>query len=645
MNILKKKAVILFIITGSFFSCSLNEYNPKFTTEDEKLQTFDGFYGLTNYCYQPIYGQLFTASDYLSTTEAGTDLWITANNSNNTQQLFYYEGLSPVTNATNKLFTQAYSSINLCNKVINKAPNVTEGSVNDIRVLTAEAYCLRAFYYSILVEQYGEITLTLNDNTQGVNYSPKRSSIADIYKQIIKDLKYATENLDVDPYGNNYGRVSKKTALGLLARAYIQGAGYNLTDEETGKSYLQMAKETAENFIANEGNYKAGLYDTFAEVWLQKNNRGNSESLFSATGALATGDAAQYSTNMSLYRYFFPNVGSFSDLGMIQNGYYYGRTNAALYVPSKYLLSLFDEGDDRYDKSFVSAYSTYSYNRTGSAIGVTEITKKISDLYGIDPSWIGTKLGPQVDLLSADWKYNTVRVYKYPYEVDTDNAINGWKLEEDSRNVNLYTALNNPAEDDLRVRLYFSRKPLTISEKAKRPYYTLNMDQIYDADGSHIKSSSNGKDQSLWPGLVKFSHYEADLNNTYQHKRGDVMIMRMAEIYLIAAEANIRLNTPAQAVPYINALRDRATKPGYNLTVSASDMTLDFILDEYARELCGEFNRWYILKRNHKLEDRLSKYNKRAANSFTSNKHYLRPISQDFLNDIDNPEEYGTNGY
>lgn len=78
-----------------------------------------------------------------------------------------------------------------------------------------------------------------------------------------------------------------------------------------------------------------------------------------------------------------------------------------------------------------------------------------------------------------------------------------------------------------------------------------------------------------------------------QRKTVDVMIMRMAEVYLIAAEASVRLNK-GDAAKYINVLRTRAGAG----TVSESQVDLNYVFDEYARELCGECGRWYLLKRN-----------------------------------------------
>ena len=100
-----------------------------------------------------------------------------------------------------------------------------------------------------------------------------------------------------------------------------------------------------------------------------------------------------------------------------------------------------------------------------------------------------------------------------------------------------------------------------------------------------------------------------------------------------------------KAAGYLNTLRARAARSGvlessYKLTT----VTEEDIYDEYARELCGEHSRWALLQRHQAFSTRLAKYNKRAASSFKSY-NIWRPISQTFLQQIDNAEEYGDNGY
>jgi hypothetical protein len=93
----------------------------------------------------------------------------------------------------------------------------------------------------------------------------------------------------------------------------------------------------------------------------------------------------------------------------------------------------------------------------------------------------------------------------------------------------------------------------------------------------------------------------------------DWPVMRLGETYLLRAEARFRQGNTAGAATDINKLRDRAFKNYRNAgntaagTVSAGDITIDFILDERARELIAEENRRMTLVRTGKLKDRIAK--------------------------------------
>ncbi|MBR5465221.1 MAG: RagB/SusD family nutrient uptake outer membrane protein [Alistipes sp.] len=129
---------------------------------------------------------------------------------------------------------------------------------------------------------------------------------------------------------------------------------------------------------------------------------------------------------------------------------------------------------------------------------------------------------------------------------------------------------------------------------------------------------------------------------------GDVPIIRLGEIYLVAAEAALRYNNDqATTLKYVQPIRNRAAVTGRQaeMAVSQSDMTLDFILAEQARELSGEQVRWYDMKRHGKLtKEYLAKTNPNILN-FDNAKHQVRPIPQSYLDAIANAAEFGNNGY
>lgn len=650
-NKLYKPALVI-LAAAAMHSCSLDEYNPTQVTGDEILATYSGLKGLASYCYTPLYQQLFSASDFLAVAETGTDLWLTAKNSDNTRQLFYYEGLTTNTNATNKLFKQAYSTINSCNSIIARADRVQDADPKDLRILKAEAHCLRAYYYLILTTYYGEITLNLQEITDNLDLTPQRNTYQEIYTQIVEDLNIAIENLDVKPLDGNYARVSKKTALGLLARTYVQGAGENLS--ENGVSYWQRAKEVTENFIENMSQYDAYLYDDVEDLWAHANNRRNKEALFVASGPHAGSDAylsGAYSSN-KLFTFTFANPNKLSDVYKIadKQNYLYGRVNNNLYAPSKYLINCFSDYDKRWENSFTSAFSAFSMvqpNWVSYTKYTVELTDNICAKYGISLSHVGKKIYPYADLAAISQGSNGGNQY----------VASVWPKGDHSGNIqNLQTVKNIFAhpypldKDEDRFAIYLSKNTLSPEDKKERAYVCVNIDDLFDASGMYKSASFDGTESyQLFPSLSKFNwSYDGVFNGgNLQVRNGDMFIMRMAEVYLIAAEANAVLGNEAKAAEHLNVLRKRATRNSedYVQHMQLAIADIDTVLDEYARELCGEFNRWPILKRHRAIEARLKKYNPRAAEYFNPNLHYLRPISFDFLNQIENPLEYGTNGY
>ncbi|MEZ2442310.1 RagB/SusD family nutrient uptake outer membrane protein [Chitinophaga sp. RCC_12] len=79
----------------------------------------------------------------------------------------------------------------------------------------------------------------------------------------------------------------------------------------------------------------------------------------------------------------------------------------------------------------------------------------------------------------------------------------------------------------------------------------------------------------------------------------NIPILRLADVYLIAAEASAQQNGPSsEAYGYINTVRSRAGLPGLTIGLSKAPF-VDSVLQERSWELFGEGDRWYDLTRTN----------------------------------------------
>ena len=131
---------------------------------------------------------------------------------------------------------------------------------------------------------------------------------------------------------------------------------------------------------------------------------------------------------------------------------------------------------------------------------------------------------------------------------------------------------------------------------------------------------------AIFPVLNKYLDPSRTSTNQEDGQR-DHPLMRLANTYLMLAEAQFNQGKLAQAATNINIIRTRAAKPGRaaEMQITAADLSIDFILDERARELTGETMRFFDLTRTHKLVERVVKYNPGGALNVKTC-HELRPI-------------------
>ena len=161
---------------------------------------------------------------------------------------------------------------------------------------------------------------------------------------------------------------------------------------------------------------------------------------------------------------------------------------------------------------------------------------------------------------------------------------------------------------------------MSLAERAKRKYQVLTPSMYRE---------------NLFPALVK--HMDPGRADLTQFEGGrDYIAMRLADTYLLLAEALFRQGKIAEATTTINAVRRRAAFPGKEaaMEITPDQFTFDFLMEERARELMGEQTRWLDLKRWGNLVERVRRFNPQGAPNI-KDFHVLRPIPQ---NQIDRAE-------
>jgi starch-binding outer membrane protein, SusD/RagB family len=134
--------------------------------------------------------------------------------------------------------------------------------------------------------------------------------------------------------------------------------------------------------------------------------------------------------------------------------------------------------------------------------------------------------------------------------------------------------------------------------------------------------------EALFPTLSKFMDLKRPDVFAPQGSR-DYFVFRLADTYLLLAEAQLLQGKIPEATAAINKVRQRAAWPGKEaaMAITQAQCTMDLLMEERGRELVGEQTRWQDLKRWGKLVERVKAHNPQAATN-VKEIHNYRPIPQ-----------------
>ncbi|MCE5179189.1 MAG: RagB/SusD family nutrient uptake outer membrane protein [Porphyromonadaceae bacterium] len=517
--------------------------------------------------------------------EMGTDLFTEGSDGSNKAAFNQYGSqLNPDNGILKSMWENHYKGISNSNIAIQQI----EGSslLESLKKeKTAEVQFIRAYLYFDLVQQFGKIPLVTKGSTE-VNTSFKRAPLSDIYAQIISDLREAEASLPKEVGSSMKGKATAFAAAHLLSKVYLTRASA-ITDNRGQKpSDLDSALHYSEKVI-KEGPYQ--LLENYSDLW-DINNMGNKEVIFSVQ---FTSNPIFNGGGNKMHLYW---TSLYEDLPGMLRDIYNGRPYRRLQPTAKVYYNLYDrKNDSRFYKSF----RWVLYANEENSIPKWQILSDNSGVYFTPDPAKGQIAG------SPKFAIGDTAVY---YTVDRYNL----------------------SPNDTKLKKILAER-----------YYTYMPYDMYDLAHYPI----------LLKHLAPNRPSVAETSSSREWVR-----MRLGETYLIAAEAAGRKKDYDLAATYINKVRERAawhdsetkmsqywaieggapfdTHGTYNeMMVSATSLAsgafIEFLLDERARELLGEVNRWEDLVRCEKLYEWVKEFNK-GAKSIQSY-HKLRPIPQSHI--------------
>jgi len=571
------------------------------------------------------YAQLrdfFGREESFAVTEFGTDLTTHGDQGGYQFENTYAAGLNASAPHYQFPWTSFYRGINTSNAVVERAPAVTglDPIVKASRI--AEAKFLRALSYFWLVQMYGPVALPLTES-QGASNVAHRSPVDSVYLQIVKDLREAIPDLPVT--ASQVGRATNGAARHLLAKVLLTRAYHPFTYEAantdfylSGATFLREPGATpATDFTAARAEADSVIAGGYALM-------PNYVDIFCAPmGARGPGSYCNVPTNETNAEViwsvqFTTTAGSFTT----------DRGNA-LFVQ---MLSFYDDRqgmtrDCNNGRGFRRARPTLVARNlwqrwtdsTSSTVLDTRYDGTFQSVWLANSSNTGACFQSQGASRAAGYTIGTCGSGGLP--TFGTNCTNGQPFLPGD------TAIFQPGH----------QVGQAVRQAVKYAIY-----EPCDTEPCPNQTTVGHYDIFRYPTMKKWQdEARPDFNNLDGGR--DVLLMRLGETYLIAAEAALGAGDQAGARAYLVTLRQRAANCGgcpaeaanRTLIVDATHMPatidLEYILDERGREMYGELTRWLDLARTglwHRIVDDNWQASPTHGGFFNEAKHHLRPIPQ-----------------
>ena len=559
-----KKYLILsmfaaFLLTGCNEDKFLEEKPLDFNSASNSYETAADYDAAITELYFLTREEFYTTYDRTTDLSKFADMWITADPLKSN----VVADLSPSGAMAKFYWDENYKLIAQANTVISRLPNSSKLTDDEKKVYEAKARFFRALAYRTLVLLYGDVPLQLEEVS-----SPKtdyvRESKDKVKAQVVEDLEFAAANL---PEINTVkdGEISKPAANMLLAEMYLATGDNDKAINAASAVINNPNLALMENRFGSQANEDGDVFYDLFRPNNQNRASGNTEGIW----------VIQFETNIE-------GGGNNTSHHFWDPGSFWGERFFApqvdkfqLIKPDGTRLQLFDWpiGDMTGGRGIGTHYATnHLYNEIWA--------DDFDDMRNSEYNWPRRFKIHRTNVLDDNPELKAAMPDGY---FDLENTVlpDGWSMETGfAGGVAATTQLPN------RFMCGYSTKMTT-------PFH--HPDAQYENKKTYKLAGTGGK--------------------TFT----DQYFFRLAEAYLLRAEAYVNKGDKNKAADDINELHKRANaKP-----CTADQMNLDYILDERLRELTCEEKRRLTLSRVGKLAERIKKYNPYFSAAYSAdNKDY-----------------------
>ncbi|MCL4639916.1 MULTISPECIES: RagB/SusD family nutrient uptake outer membrane protein [Olivibacter] len=307
-----------------------------FTNGEQCTQAVNGVYGSLN----TIYG----SPEFWRIVDLGTDLSYTEDANNLIPHEYTFTSGNT---GTGGIWSAAYTAIKNANMVVNR---VSQAPIDEQLKgrLVGEAKFLRALYYFILSNFWGDVPLWTDELNVDAVSQLARTPLVEVRAQIVKDLSEAAETLPLSYGTSDVGRATKGAALTLLAKVYL----YNKEWTNAQQTALQ---------VVQSGQYS--LLPNYADVFDVHNRfKNNAESIFEVQFLRDAATATNIKTHQQV-SYYMParDPGKSTYAGVDFGNYIIDGWSVCR--PTLKLAKMFEPNDQRKDVVLGYGYNGQTFTK------------------------------------------------------------------------------------------------------------------------------------------------------------------------------------------------------------------------------------------------------------------------------------------